>query len=249
MSRAFFTHPAHNCAVFEPSAAAVLAEIAQINDYFAVGTGPVDGGWRPLAQLYTDHAMLHGVIARVQTHVRAPERRVAASIFFLGFAARLWSIGLGAVVGHGLLPDFAADRLLFRETGGRIALHIAHPVGRRGDDLELRLADAVLDGHLTPLGTALQPISRELLCGNAASALLGAARQYDHHRATTSPGPGRRLARSLCDDERLSGAMVFGDAGYRRSSCCLYYSTADGGLCGDCVFEQTPRALGRKDAS
>jgi iron complex transport system ATP-binding protein len=167
---------------------------------------------------------------------------------FLGFAARLWSIGLGAVVGHGLLPDLAAERLLYRETGGQITLHIADPVGWQGDDLESMLADTVLDGHLTPLGAALQPISQELLRGNAASALLGAAREYDRHRATTSPGPAGQLARRLCEHERLSGTVSFNGYNHRRSSCCLYYRTSNGGLCGDCVFTHTPGTLGRKDA-
>jgi len=48
-------------------------------------------------------------------------------------------------------------------------LHIARPVAWRGDDLESRLADAVLDAHLTPLSTALHQltnVSPELLRGN-----------------------------------------------------------------------------------
>jgi iron complex transport system ATP-binding protein len=183
----------------------------------------------------------------VRDRIGATEPRVAASIFFLGVASRLWSIGLGAVVGHDMLPDLPPDRLLFHETGGQITLHIAHPVGWRGDDLAPRLVDAILDGHLTPLGDALQPISRELLRGNTASALLGAAREYDRHRATTASAG--RLARSICNDERLTGAINFGDAGYRRSSCCLYYRTPTGGLCADCAFTHIPGTRGSKDAS
>jgi iron complex transport system ATP-binding protein len=233
----------------EPSTVGVLAENSQINEYFAVGTGPVDSDWRSVQQLYTDPALIDGIVERVQARVGAAEPRVAASILFLGFAARLWSIGLGAVVGHRLLPDLAAERLLYRESGGQITLHIADPVGWQGDDLESMLADTVLDGHLTPLGAALQPISQELLRGNAASALLGAAREYDRHRATTSPGPAGQLARRLCEHERLSGTVSFNGYNHRRSSCCLYYRTSNGGLCGDCVFTHIPRIVGRRDAS
>jgi iron complex transport system ATP-binding protein len=227
----------------------VLAEIAQINPYFAVGTGPVDNSWCSAQQLYTDRDLLGGIVERVQARLGAAEPRVAASIFFLGFAARLWSIGIGAVAGHRLLPALGADELLYRETGGQITLHIADPVGWQGDDLESMLADTILDGHLTPLGVALQPISQELLCGNAASALLGAAREYDRHRATTSPGPGEQMARRLCEDERLCGTVSFDGYSHRRNSCCLYYRTPGGGLCGDCVFTQISGTPGRKDAS
>jgi iron complex transport system ATP-binding protein len=246
MSRRFWTPP-------EPSTAdlpAVLAEIAQIHDYFAIGTGPVDNGWCSVQQLYSDPDLLAGIVERVQARLGAAEPRVAASIFFLGFAARLWSIGVGAVAGHRLLPVLDADELLFREFGGQIALHIARPVAWRGDDLEPRLADAVLDTHLTPLSTALHQltnVSPELLRGNAASALLGAAREYDRHRAAASPGPGWQLAQRLCADERLFNTICFnGDDDYRRSSCCLYYRTPGGGLCGDCVFTQMPGTVGRR---
>jgi cobalamin transport system ATP-binding protein len=231
---------------------AALAETAQINAYFAVGTGPVDDGWNPVRQLYTDPRLLGGIVERVQARLGAPEPRVAASIFFLGFAARLWSIGIGAVAGHQLLPALGADELLFREFGGQIALHIARPIAWRGADLAPKLADAVLDTHLTPLSAALQQltgISPELLRGNAASALLGAAREHDRHRATDFPGPAGQLARSLCADERLLNTICFDGDGYRRTSCCLYYRTPNGGLCGDCVFTQIPGTAGRKDAS
>ncbi|HEY1839808.1 MAG TPA: (2Fe-2S)-binding protein [Mycobacterium sp.] len=227
----------------EDDAATALAELGDINAYFAIGTGPVDDGWRPVQQLYTDAEVLGGIVDRVQARLCAPEPRVAASIFFLGFAARLWSIGVGAVAGHGLLPALGADELLFREFGGRIALHIARPVAWQGDDLELTLADNVLDAHLAPLSTALHRLTNvtpELLRGNAASALLGAAREYDRHRAAGSHGPGWQLARIICTDERIDGAINFSDDDYRRSSCCLYYRTPIGGLCGDCVFTRIP---------
>jgi iron complex transport system ATP-binding protein len=182
----------------------------------------------------------------VQARIGADEHRVAASIFFLGFAARLWSIGLGAVVGHHLLPDLAPEQLLFREVDGAVELHIERPVARQGDNVAGMLADLVLDSHLIPLSTALQPVSREVLRGNAASALLGAARAYDLHQGS---GFAWQLARRLCADERLSGTVRFTNASYRRTSCCLYYRTRGGGLCGDCALTHVPGTIGRKDAS
>src|SRR5271163_4517152 len=132
----------------------VLAELADLGPYFAVGIGPVDDGWRPVEQLYTDAALLHGIVDRIQARMDAAEQRVAASTFFLGFAARLWSIGLGALAGHRLLLDLDAERLLFQESGGQIQLHIEHPAAWQGDDLEPMLTDMVLDRHLAPLCSA-----------------------------------------------------------------------------------------------
>jgi len=216
----------------------VLAELAELGPYFAVGTGPVNEDLRSVGQLYTDSALLAEIVGRVQARMDAAEQRVAASTFFLGFAARLWSIGLSALVGHGLLPDLDAAQLLFRENAGQIQLHIERPVVRQGIDLEPMLADMVLDGHLAPLGAALRrlgPISDKLLRGNAASALLGAAREFDRSATT---GRGWQLARGLCADERLSDTICFNKAGYRRTSCCLYYRVPRGGLCGDCSLAE-----------
>ncbi|BBZ10179.1 ATP-binding cassette domain-containing protein [Mycobacterium branderi] len=232
--------PSTHRAVPESQTTAMLTELSTVSQYFAVGVGPVDGGWRPLQRLYTDTDSLDGIVRRVQARIDASEHRVAASTLFLGFAARLWSIGLGAVAGYGLLPDLFPGQLLFRETDGQIRLHLERPVAWQGDDLEPLLADTVLDAHLAPLAAALRrlgPLSDKVLRGNSAAALLGAARVFGRES-------GRRLAHRLCSDERLSGAICFDDDGYRRNSCCLYYRTPGGGLCSECVLTRD-----RKDAS
>ena len=220
--------------------AAALAELREVSPYFGVGTGPLNDGWRPVRQLYDDTALLAEIVERVRSRMGGTELRVAASTFFLGFAARLWSIGLGSVVGYQMLVDLSPERLLFRESDGQLALHLERPRPQRGDDLSAALVDMVLDRHLTPLAGALRqlgPISAKLLQGNTASALLGAARVFDGDRA---PASGWELARSLCADPRLSAAVRFGDNDYRRRSCCLYYRTSHGGLCGDCALDRVP---------
>ncbi|HZC08444.1 MAG TPA: ABC transporter, partial [Mycobacterium sp.] len=119
----------------------VFADLADLGPYFTLGTGPVTEDWRSVDQLYTDAALLDGIVGRIQARMDAAEQRVAASTFYLGFAARLWSIGVGAVVGHRLLPELATDAVLFREVDGQTELHIERPIGWQGDDLEPLLAD------------------------------------------------------------------------------------------------------------
>lgn len=120
------------------------------------------------------------------------------------------------------------------------------------------LADMVLDTHLAALTVAvhrLGPISEQLLRGNAATAMLGAAGVVERRRVEESFGPAAQLARRLCTDERFVGAVCFGDCrdtgaatGYRRTSCCLYYRTPGGGLCADCALITKPRTrTDRKD--
>jgi iron complex transport system ATP-binding protein len=224
----------------DPAAITALDELRTVSGYFAVGTGPLIDGWHPVGQLYHDTALLTEIVGRVKARMNVTEQRVATSTFFLGFAARLWSIGLGTVAGYRMLVDLPPEHLLFREIDGQIALHLEHPVAAQRDDLPCALADMVLDTHLKPLAVALRgisPISERLLEGNSASALLGAARVFDRDRATTS---GWQLARSICTDPRLSAAVCFVDTDYRRNSCCLYYRTPHGGLCGDCALDRVP---------
>lgn len=242
----------HHCTPADQTLAA-LSELSTVNSYFAVSTGTADDAeWRPVTQLYTDPDLLAGVVADVQDRIGAADLRVAVSTFFLGYAARLWSIGLGGLVEHGLLVDLSPDQLCYAECDGGVRLHLPNPVAWQGsspsEDLGPILAEAVLTGHLSPLAAAAQrlgPISERLLRGNAASAVLGAARALHRHRGgSLADEPGWQLARSICEGEYLNGTVCFADSTteYRRTSCCLIYRTPGGGLCGDCALTHEPPA-------
>ncbi|WSZ04491.1 (2Fe-2S)-binding protein [Streptomyces sp. NBC_00872] len=83
-----------------------LAEIGSVGGFFALRTGAPGGAHIPLAQVYEgDHAPLTARVERVAARLRAPERRIAASVAQLGLAARLWSVALGGAVLAGAVPD------------------------------------------------------------------------------------------------------------------------------------------------
>lgn len=90
-----------------------LAQLASVGGFFALRTTPVpDGGHRPLERLYAgENAPLAARVDRVAERLRAPERRVAASIAHLGLAARLWSIALGPAALFGRIPALAPGDL------------------------------------------------------------------------------------------------------------------------------------------
>jgi iron complex transport system ATP-binding protein len=203
-----------------------LRAAATVGPYFAVAVGP-DGtpGWRPAGDLYWDPAVLAGLVGRVRERLGTPEDRVAASIFFQGWAARLWSVGLAVLVHTGRLP--VLDTLRWRDVGGTIHLGVDCP--QLGPGSAERLGDLVVGQHLEPLAAAVRgaaPLSGQVLWGNAASALRGAARVLDS-------GPATALADEVLARDRLRGTL---DAAGRRRSCCLYYRVPGGGLCGDCVL-------------
>lgn len=223
-----------------------LANLTAVGPYFTVGTGvPGPGRWRSTARLYTDRTTLATVVSHVGREIGTDERRVAASTLFLGYAARLWSISLGAVVRSHVLPLLAPDDLLWHEEDGRIALHLPNPRGVRGSDLTSAAQETVLDRHLAPLIAALashESVSPQVLWGNTASALLSAAQILDGgNRDDRAMGAAVRILR----DPRLANTVEPDSTGYRRRSCCLFYRTPASGYCGDCVLTG-PRRRSRR---
>ncbi len=226
--------------------AGTLGRVAELGPYFAVSTGPVaEPGWRPVRALYTDRAALAGLVGRVRVRLGVGDGRVAASILVQGHAARLWSLSLGTVFRAGLVPDLHPDVLWWRDEDGSVRLHLKRAQGWAGGHLEDVLAGTVLGEHLAPMITAvhrLGPLSDRLLWGNAACALLGAARVIDG----APTGPARAVADRLLGRGPLEGSIEQGsDGGHRRRSCCLFYRVPGGGLCGDCALTHSPPPAGR----
>ncbi|MFJ8849873.1 (2Fe-2S)-binding protein [Streptomyces sp. NPDC102437] len=220
--------------------------VASVGGFFALRTtAPPDGAHVPLARLYAgEQAPLTDRIDTVAARLGTSERRVAASIAHLGLASRLWSVVLGPAVLTGSFPALAPDALHWDPR---------HPAP---DDLRLdgtgslpgtacRIREAVQYGHLVPLAEAVHrdgPLSDRLLWGNAGSALAGALRQLlawaRTHRRPDAAARARALAAELFDHPDLRDTGAPHDAAFQRRSCCLYYRTPAGGLCGDCVFER-----------
>ncbi|MDH6142235.1 hypothetical protein P3T35_004257 [Kitasatospora sp. GP30] len=226
--------------------AAVLRGVRALGPYFAVETGPVPpDGYRPLGALFATGpgAPLAVRIGEVAGKLRTAEPRVAASITHLGLAARFWSVTLGMLAVGGLVPEFDAERVHWRQPAdGPLDLWLpgsaAQPAGPAPAEDVHRAAIA---GALAPLATAVQAVASVadgLLAGNAASALVGTVRQMRRQL----PAPDHRrvaaVAGELLAREPLLGTLR-GDS-LRRTSCCLYYRIPGGGLCGDCVFDRAP---------
>ncbi len=235
-----------------------LTALHRLGGFHVLRTAGVPGPSLPtLAQAYVPGpADVQGDVrtSRVRTvagALRTTEARVAASVAHQGLAARLWSVALGCAALYGAVPDL--DPRLLRWD----------PAAGAPDDLwltEVRplpgdaptLADLVLTGHLEPLAAALRSRHRlapGLLRGNAASALVGAARQpmgwARRHGRTDVAERAARLTRELLADPRLAGAGTLTGTGFRRRSCCLYYRVPGGGVCGDCCFVRPPRSSPR----
>ncbi|WP_235618811.1 (2Fe-2S)-binding protein [Embleya scabrispora] len=181
------------------------------------------------------------------------EVRVAASIVHLGIAARLWSVALGAVAQAHVVPDLDPDRVMWRlvppgpaELWADPPPQPAGPLDGGEDNLADALYEVVAEGHLAPLAQAIRritPVSERLLWGNAASGLVGAWRVLDRYLHPDDPAradTAMRIAGTVQSRGHLRGTGTWSRAAFRRTTCCLYYRTPQGGVCGDCVFTAAP---------
>lgn len=227
-----------------------LVEAAGIGPFFTMATAPAaDAGpaWTPAADLYRDVDQVRELIETTAGRLGTGEARVAASIYHLGFAARLWSPVLGCAVGRGIVPDCTPLHL---QTGvaGPVPLWLARVGGWRCDDpagLATLVYREIVGGHLEPLTAAVRqvvPVAEPLLWGNVASALIGTLQAVARARPDLVP-TARDLAERLLGAGRLRGTgRLDGSAlEFLRSSCCLYYRVPGGGICGDCPIDPPGR--------
>jgi ferric iron reductase protein FhuF len=92
--------------------------------------------------------------------------------------------------------------------------------------------DAVVRPVITPVLNAYRAsfaLSRQVLWGNVASALSGAATGLGAPTA-------HLLVRDLLELGELAGTARAVWPRFVRNSCCLFYRLPGGGLCGDCVL-------------
>ena len=260
----------------DTSAAALAAEVGTLTPYFRLHVGEVAESVT-LEQLYTDRALLEGLVSELAGRMGVDEFLTAASTFAVGLAARFWSITLGAVALGSALPDLDPAVLHWSTSQDGPTLSVrrpaywtpargAEPADRtepadRSESASQEIAAAmdgpvlaaVLDANLDRLRLALAEIggfATPLMWGNAASTLLSSARIVDRHLGHLGQGPSVRQAHRLLTDPRLAGAVVLRENGdHRRRSCCLYYRVPDAGLCGDCALDQKPDHTPRAESA
>jgi hypothetical protein len=225
---------------------AVLADVAGLGPYFAVGV-TVEPGDRPVADLHADPGPLRARIAHVRGALHCADR-VAASLAFQGLAAQLCSAPYAAAVLHRVVPALTPAVLHWRrgEDGGwRLRCDPAGTALVGADEL-----GALVESLLVPLVAAVRAqvsIAEGLLWGNAASTIAAAKRLVTMQRPDAA-ARAAEVAQALLATGPLAGtgellpprdpdrAWTF-----RRRSCCLYYRVPGGGICEDCVLPAPPR--------
>lgn len=206
-----------------------LRRIRPLSPFFALDVGrPADDGWRSGDELLTGPA-LPEVLRELGARYRTGEARVAASLFFLGYTARLLCPTVAAHAVGGVAPDIRPGNVWWHYGPDGMRVRIDEPVGGVPIAESLEPVVAAIREHV--------PVARGLLWGNAASSVAGALRTVGRS-GTASAEQCVELGERLLDDLPLRGSGEFvrfpGEVAFRRRSCCLYYRLDGGGTCGDC---------------
>ncbi|RKT55944.1 (2Fe-2S)-binding protein [Saccharothrix australiensis] len=216
------------------SVLSTLRQVRGLSPFFALdvgrppGTGPGGDGWLP-GDALLDGSALPRTVEAIAERYRTGEDRVAASLFFLSFTARLLCPTVAAHAVGGVAPDIRPGNLWWRYGPDGLRVRIAEPVAGVG----------VVES-LEPVVAAIRevvPVARGLLWGNAASSIAGALRTVGRS-GVASVEDCLALGARLLGDPPLRGSGEFipfpGEVVFRRRSCCLYYRVDGGGTCGDC---------------
>ncbi|MFE2752125.1 (2Fe-2S)-binding protein [Actinosynnema sp. NPDC059335] len=204
---------------------ATLRQVRGLSPFFALDVGRPDDGWHDGEALADRGPALPDALDRIAARYRTGERRVAGSLFFLGYTARLLSPVVAARAVGGVAPDVRPANLWWRYGPDGLQVRLKDPLPGVG------LAESL--GPVVEALHATTRVARGLLWGNAGSSAAGALRTV--HRGGVDCAA---LADELFAEPPLKGTGDFipfpGEIAFRRRSCCLYYRLDGGGTCGDC---------------
>ncbi|MFI9008383.1 (2Fe-2S)-binding protein [Actinosynnema sp. NPDC053489] len=209
---------------------ATLRQIRGLSPFFALDVGRPDDGWHDGADLPRGPALADAV-DRIGVRYRTGERRVAASLFFLSYTARLLSPVVAARAVGGTAPDVRPGNVWWRYGPEGLQVRLKDPVAGVGIAESMEpVVEAV---------RAVAPVARGLLWGNAGSSVAGALRTIARSGVDCAG-----LIDELFADPPLRDTGGFapfpGEVVFRRRSCCLYYRLDGGGTCGDCPLPRRP---------
>lgn len=212
---------------------AALAESQSYGGFFAIDVGGDADGWVPVGQCYDDGCA--DLIATTAAGYRTTDLRIAASMVQFSHASRLWSPVLACSAAHAVVPDLSGLQRLHSGT----RLRLPTPNGRSVDNADALpdlLYRMVVEEQLDRLAAGLQvKIAAGLLYGNAAAALVGAARALIDVRPDLRQ-PVTALTRAVLRIRRLAGTGELTGLLFRRRSCCLFYRVPGGSYCDDCAL-------------
>jgi ferric iron reductase protein FhuF len=237
-----------------------LARAGQVGPYFALDHDRGED-WLPFSALLDDPAVPAERVGWVRTTLASRsglsladvEERACASVHFLGLASRVLAPALGSAALGSVVPDVDPVDVWWRPVaGGPIPMWWTRVRGTAASTAEQAGAlidSGVLSRVVAPLAerfaTTFQ-VSGQVLSGNSASALAGAAAMLTRSGRNLVLDPVE-IVRATIRTSALAGSGAYrpatgSESAFVRNNCCLFYRIPGAGLCGDCVLASPPGA-------
>ena len=238
----------------------VVTEIQSRVSYLRChSVAPASEGWIGCDALIANPDRLRAEIDATAAGRLTDDAQVAASLYVQSYAFRVPSIALAAYAlglpAPSTAPECTAIRIT-RSRPGELAITDPHCAVTTVGSLVTQL----FDGHLVPFVAAVRSRTRvgeRLLWGNVAASIATI------FRAVQSCGPfGDPAVRQRAGEfERAAQPWLDGLGGYTtlvtsnglgwywdRTSCCLWYQTAEGAYCDDCSLHDPVELTTRRRA-
>ena len=221
-------------AVPVPDVVAAITRAGAANPMLGIGVGDPGGGDpAPVTPAGAEH-----LIRALTAWLPVPDRRLAASLVLVGYAARLVGPAVAVLLREDVQLDLRAASVRHSFAPGRgFRLTMPEPAGWRATPGAFQ--DVVVDGHLRAVVEAVrgrEPVATSVLWGDVASGLTGALRALAGQDELT-PGEAVAAGEALLTGPLAgSGTLGTGPEGLRfvRRTCCLYYRLDRRATCGDC---------------
>jgi ferric iron reductase protein FhuF len=247
----------------------VLRAVAERVPYLQASTAIDEGDWVRSDALIADRATLTRIVRAAMIGFGADDEGIGASLFAESYAFRVAGVVLAAYALDLPAPsmDPATIAITVHQPRPAAVAYLDAEVSRRNAP---ELAHDVIGGHLAPFVAALHDefsVGERLLWGNVAAACAVAFRAVESTLITGAVNDRAQVrdrAQAFVDACQLwfdglgRFTVVEHDARqgwyWDRTSCCLWFRTADGDLCDNCslidpaeLHEQRTRELASPD--
>ena len=222
----------------------VLTAVATYVPYLRASTTTVGDGWLACEALVADAEVLRRVVEGTKAGFETDDSAVAASLFAQAYAFRVSGAALAAYALDLPFPDVAPAATAVRIDKPRptAVAHLSPSLTPPDPD---RLSTALLDGHLRRFVDAAHGafrVGERLLWGDVSAscaAVLRAVESSGAHRGQVRDRSAAFMAAAAPWFDGLGAFTIVQHAGHEgwywdRSSCCLWFRTANGGFCDNC---------------
>jgi len=243
-----------------------LARITSVRpDGFGLALGRRSGpgaGWFTVEELLATDGAPAVLLSRVRGMYEVPADYVRAEWLFESYARAVADLGVSFILAERRLPDLNRENLLMTSTGGLVT-----GTAVVGEDITVTASDPVADGPGITRVEAWQDLAREFaegFTGLIEPMVEWMVRHRLRQEKTLWSAAADRLAQSLVwcggafDEPDLSGELALellgrpgpmlipletgidsrGNEQHLRTTCCLAYRVAGGGLCFGCPLNR-----------